>query len=56
MSSARRAQVAAIAAHVSHVYAKTCGAISLRRHCPDQVLGIAIRHLCLQASQVTLIG
>ncbi len=30
---------------------KACGAISLRRHCPDQVLGVAVQPSDCPASQ-----
>ena len=30
---------------LAHGHDKACGAISLRRHCPDQVLGVAVQLL-----------
>ncbi len=36
---------------LAHGHDKACGAISLRRHCPDQVLGVAVQLLRCRLSQ-----
>lgn len=36
---------------LAHGHDKACGAISLRRYCPDQVLGVAVQPFSCPASQ-----